>query len=61
MSIRRIEAGPRMSQAVIHGNTAYLAGQVGNPGASVTEQIKAVLAEVERLLKEVGSDKTKIL
>ncbi|MGV6903352.1 MULTISPECIES: RidA family protein [unclassified Brucella] len=61
MSIRRIEAGPRMSQAVIHGNTAYLAGQVGNPGASVTEQTKAVLAEVERLLKEVGSDKTKIL
>ncbi len=60
MSIRRIEAGPRMSQAVIHGNTAYLAGQVGNPGASVTEQTKAVLAEVERLLKEVGSDKTKI-
>ena len=61
MSIRRIGVGPRMSQAVIHGNTVYLAGQVGNPGASVTEQTKAVLAEVDRLLKEVGSDKTKIL
>ena len=44
MSIRRIEAGPRMSQAVIHGNTVYLAGQVGAPGKSVTEQTKAVLA-----------------
>jgi enamine deaminase RidA (YjgF/YER057c/UK114 family) len=61
MTIRRIEAGPRMSQAVIHGNTVYLAGQVGSPGKSVTEQTKAVLASVERLLKEAGSDKSKIL
>jgi enamine deaminase RidA (YjgF/YER057c/UK114 family) len=61
MSIRRIEAGPRMSQAVIHGNTVYLAGQVGEPGASVTDQTKAVLASVDALLKEAGSDKSKIL
>ena len=52
MSIRRIEVGPRMSQAVVHGNTVYLAGQVGEPGASVTDQTKAVLAEVDR---SVGS------
>ena len=38
MTIRRIEAGPRMSQAVVHGNTVYLAGQVGTPGKSVAEQ-----------------------
>jgi enamine deaminase RidA (YjgF/YER057c/UK114 family) len=61
MSIRRIEAGPRMSQAVIHGSTVYLAGQVGAPGKSVTEQTKAILASIERLLKEAGSDKSKIL
>jgi len=61
MSIRRIGVGPRMSQAVVHGNTVYLAGQVGLPGASVTDQTKAVLAEVDRLLKEAGSDKSKIL
>ncbi|MFJ7354769.1 RidA family protein [Phyllobacterium sp. NPDC097923] len=61
MSIRRIEVGPRMSQAVIHGNTVYLAGQVGTPGKSVTEQTKDVLVSVERLLKEAGSDKSKIL
>ena len=61
MSIRRIGVGPRMSQAVIHGNTAYLAGQVGTAGASVTDQSKDILAEVDRLLAEVGSDKTKIL
>ncbi|MGU3399536.1 RidA family protein [Brucellaceae bacterium D45D] len=61
MSIRRIGTGPRMSQAVIHGNTVYLAGQVGKPGESVTEQTKAVLVEVDRLLAEAGSDKSKIL
>lgn len=61
MTIRRIEAGPRMSQAVIHGNTVYLAGQVGKPGTSVAEQTKDILATIERLLKEAGSDKSKIL
>jgi len=61
MSIKRIGVGPRMSQAVIHGNTVYLAGQVGTPGKSVAEQTKDILAIVERLLKEAGSDKSKIL
>ncbi|HWK67560.1 MAG TPA: RidA family protein [Rhizobiaceae bacterium] len=61
MTIRRIEAGPRMSQAVIHGNTVYLAGQVGAPGKSVAEQTGDILAKIERLLKEAGSDKSKIL
>ena len=27
MSIKRIAPGPRMSKAVVHGNTVYLAGQ----------------------------------
>lgn len=61
MAIERIESGPRMSQAVIHGNTVYLAGQVGAPGKSVTEQTKEVLASIERLLAAAGSDKSKIL
>ena len=62
MSIRRIDIGPRMSQAVVHGNTVYLAGQVAaNPTPSVAEQAKQILAQIDRLLKEAGSDKTKIL
>lgn len=61
MTIRRLETGPRMSQAVIHGNTVYLAGQVGNPGGSVAQQTTDVLAEIDRLLAAAGSDKTKIL
>ena len=59
--IKRIETGPRMSQAVIHNGTIYLAGQVGKPGASVTEQTREVLAQIDRLLAECGSDKTRIL
>ncbi len=63
MSIERIEVGPRMSQAVVHGNTVYLAGQVasGAPGKSVTEQTKNILANIDALLAKAGSDKTKIL
>lgn len=59
--IRRIETGPRMSMASIHNGVAYLAGQVGAPGKSVTEQTTAVLAEIDRILAECGTDKTRIL
>ncbi|MDO5631042.1 MAG: RidA family protein [Paracoccus sp. (in: a-proteobacteria)] len=59
--IKRIETGQRMSQAVIHNGIVYLAGQVGEPGASVTDQTKTVLAQIDRLLAEAGTDKTRIL
>ena len=61
MSITRIQAGPRMSQAVVHGDTVYLAGQVGAPGESVTNQTQAILGQIEALLAETGSEKAKIL
>jgi enamine deaminase RidA (YjgF/YER057c/UK114 family) len=63
MSIRRIGAGPRMSKAVVHGNTVYLAGQVADKtkGASVADQTKEIVGIIDELLKEAGSDKTKIL
>ncbi|UXU73926.1 MULTISPECIES: RidA family protein [unclassified Paracoccus (in: a-proteobacteria)] len=59
--IKRIETGTRMSQAVVHNGIIYLAGQVGNPGESVTAQTQQVLAQIDRLLAECGSDKTRIL
>jgi len=38
MTIERIKVGPRMSQAVIHGDTVYLAGQVADdPSADVAD------------------------
>jgi enamine deaminase RidA (YjgF/YER057c/UK114 family) len=58
--IIRIEPGARMSQAVIHGDTVYLAGQVGT-GPDVTAQSRTALAEVDRLLALAGSDKSRIL
>lgn len=59
--IMRIETNARMSQAVVHGDLVYLAGQVGAPGKSVTEQTKAVRASVDRLLAEAGTDNTRML
>ncbi|MDB5570603.1 MAG: rutC 1 [Hyphomicrobiales bacterium] len=63
MSIQRIGVGPRMSKAVVHGNTVYLAGQVADQqkGKSVGEQTAEVLSIIDALLAEAGTDKTKIL
>ncbi|MDF2621845.1 MAG: Endoribonuclease [Xanthobacteraceae bacterium] len=60
MSIKRIEVGPRMSQAVVHGSVAYLAGQVAK-GDGVGAQTKAVLEQIDALLAAAGTDKTKLL
>lgn len=61
-TIQRYHVGPRLSEIVVHNNTVYLAGQV----AEVLEkdakgQTEDVLAAIDRLLAEVGSDKTRIL
>jgi len=59
--ITRIKTGNRMSQIVILNDTIYLAGQVGNPGDGVAEQTKTSLKNVEALLNEAGSDKSRLL
>jgi enamine deaminase RidA (YjgF/YER057c/UK114 family) len=63
MSIKRLHTGPRMSQVVIHGGVAYLAGQVSQnaKGKSVTEQTKDIVAAIDGLLKEAGTSKAKLL
>ena len=63
MSIQRIQAGPRMSKAVVHGNTVYLAGIVANEpkGKSVAEQAKDILGQIDGFLAQAGSDKSKLL
>ena len=58
--ITRLESGSRMSEVVIHGDTIYLAGQVGE-GETVADQTRDALSEVERLLALAGSDKSRIL
>lgn len=63
MAIKRIQVGARMSQAIIHGDTVYLAGQVAAdvPGTSVTDQTKNILDRIEALLGEAGTDKSRLL
>ncbi|MEM6618265.1 MAG: RidA family protein [Pseudomonadota bacterium] len=59
--ITRSHGNGRMSQCVIHGDTVYLAGQVGTPGASASQQTQDCLDKIDTLLEEAGSDKSKIL
>jgi enamine deaminase RidA (YjgF/YER057c/UK114 family) len=63
MTIQRIKPGPRMSGAVVHGDTIYLAGQVATTtaGQSVADQTREILSIIDGLLAEAGSDKTKLL
>ena len=62
MSITRFQPGKRMSQAVVHGNIVYLAGQVAaDYNGSIEKQTAEVLAAIDKLLVEAGSSKSKVL
>ncbi len=63
MSIERKQVGARMSQIVCHGDTVYLAGQVGQDtgGEPAGAQMADILKRIDVLLAEAGSDKSKIL
>jgi len=62
MSIQRLHVGKRLSEAAVHNNTIYLAGQVAEDNSQdITGQTKQVLAAIDKLLAEAGSDKTKLL
>lgn len=61
--IRRIEAGRRMSDAVICGDKVYLSGVVADAamGKSVLEQTRDILQQIDSILAAAGTDKTRIL
>ena len=64
MTIERRHVGKRLSQLVIHrsAGTVYLAGQVADDtSADITGQAQQVVAQIDTLLAEAGSDKSKIL
>jgi enamine deaminase RidA (YjgF/YER057c/UK114 family) len=62
MTIQRFNVGKRLSEIVVHGNTVYLAGEVPDDGTKgITEQTEQVLAKIDKLLEQVGSDKSKLL
>ena len=63
MSLKRLHPGKRMSQGVVRGNTVYLAGQVADKtaGGAVGAQTAEILAQIDALLAEAGTDKTRIV
>ena len=62
MTIKRHGVGPRLSQAVVHGDTVYLAGMVAaDPSADAKGQTQQILKKIDETLASVGSHKSKIL
>ncbi len=60
--LRRYHVGDRLSEATVFNGTVYLAGQVADDATQdIRGQTTQVLAAIERLLVETGSDKARIL
>src|SRR4051812_11948434 len=60
--VEHIQPGKRLSGATLHGGLAYLSGQVpDDTSVDVKAQTVQVLAKIDALLAEAGSDKTQIL
>jgi enamine deaminase RidA (YjgF/YER057c/UK114 family) len=59
--ITRFGPGPRMSEGVAFNGILWVAGQVGTPGDPVADQTRQVLAHIDRILADAGTDKTRIL
>lgn len=61
MSIERKQVSARMSQSVRYGGVVYLAGQVAATADTVAGQTADILAQIDSLLAEAGTDKTRLL
>jgi enamine deaminase RidA (YjgF/YER057c/UK114 family) len=62
MAIKRLNPGPRISGASVHNGIVYLAGQTADDlTQDVKGQTKQILAKIDDLLKQAGTDKTKLL
>lgn len=62
MEIQRLHPGKRLSAAVVHNGLVYLSGQVPEDTTQdIGGQTEQVLATIDRLLREAGSDKSKLL
>jgi enamine deaminase RidA (YjgF/YER057c/UK114 family) len=63
VDIKRHKTVSRMSQAVIHNNLVYLAGQIpaDTIGKSFADRTRNTLQRIDSLLAEVGTHKGKIL
>lgn len=62
MTIQRLKPGKRLSQGVVHGDLVYTAGIVADdPVPDAKRQTEQILGQIDRLLAEGGSDKSRIL
>jgi enamine deaminase RidA (YjgF/YER057c/UK114 family) len=61
MNVKRHDVGPRMSQAVVHGNTVYLAGQVSADEPTTKGQTQQILKKIDGLLAAAGTSKSNLL
>ena len=56
--MRYINPGPRMSAAVVANGLVFTAGQVDATAPGVAAQTRAILAKLDALLAEAGTDKS---
>ena len=61
MQIQRHGSTRRYSDSVVHNGTVYLVEVPSNLDADITGQTKNLLASIERLLAQAGSDKSRLL
>ena len=61
MTITRIDAEARWSDVVIHNQTLYYTGVPANLDADAFEQTANTLAQIDAVLENQGSDKSRIL
>jgi enamine deaminase RidA (YjgF/YER057c/UK114 family) len=62
MTIERIECNKRLSEAVLHGDTVYLCGQVADDvKADIRQQTREVLANIDKMLARAGTGKERLL
>jgi enamine deaminase RidA (YjgF/YER057c/UK114 family) len=66
MDIRRIDLtqppGPRMSRAVVRGDTVYLAGlTAGDTSQDIKGQTKQILDKIDSYLAQAGTSKSNLL
>ena len=61
MTLERFGTTRRYSDSVVHNGTVYLVEVPAAAEGDIASQTASLLASVERLLAQAGSDKTKLL
>lgn len=62
MTIKRLQPEERLTGAVVHGHTVYLAGQVADdPTLDAEGQTADILRQIDALLAEAGTSSARLL